>query len=173
MLRPAILVLAMAMLAAKPAAGQTSQWPVHTEEQRWTRMAQMGTLGMVAAMAYAKDRGATLEEFGRWWGDFFAPSWGQPGSYGPFEVMRGMRRNFLSWPGMEVEVLSQSEAAVTARVNRPWTPYFGATGTWYGVTLEDYDRLSSMFMQRIADYHGLAFEERRDGEWQILTFSRR
>jgi hypothetical protein len=173
MLRPAILVLAMAMLAAGQAAAQTPQWPVYTEEQRWTRMAQQGTLGVVAAMAYAKEKGATLEEFGRWWGDMFVPSWGQPGSYGPFEVMRGMRRNVMSWPGMEVEVLSQTETAVTARMNRPWTAYFGDSGTWYGITLEEFERLNSMFMQRVADYHGLAFEERRDGESWVLTFSRR
>jgi hypothetical protein len=84
-----------------------------------------------------------------------------------------MRRNFLSWPGMEVEVLSQTETSVTARVNRPWIAYFGDTGTWYGVTLEEFERLNSMFMGRIANYHGLAFEERRDGERLVLTFSRR
>jgi hypothetical protein len=173
MLRPVLLVLAVATLVAQPSAAQTPQWPDYTEEQRWNRMAQMGTLGVVAAMAYAKERGASLEESGRWWGDLFAPSWGQPGSYGPLEVMRGMRRNFLSWPGMEVEVLSQTETSVTARVNRPWIAYFGDTGTWYGVTLEEFERLNSMFMGRIANYHGLAFEERRDGERLVLTFSRR
>jgi hypothetical protein len=83
MLRPVPLVLAVATLVAQPSAAQTPQWPDYTEEQRWNRMAQMGTLGVVAAMAYAKERGASLEEFGRWWGDLFAPSWGQPGSYGP------------------------------------------------------------------------------------------
>jgi hypothetical protein len=105
--------------------------------------------------------------------DLFVPSWGQPGSYGPFEVMRGMRRNFMSWPGTEIEVLNQTETAVTARMNRPWTPYFGAAGTWYGITLEEFERVNSMFMQRVADHHGLAFEERRDGESWVLTFSRR
>ena len=173
MLRPALVGLVVATLVAQPSAAQTPQWPDYTEEQRWSRMAQLGTLGMVAATAYAKEQGASLEEFGRWWGDLFAPGWGQPGSYGPFEVMRGMRRNFLSWPAIEIEVLSQSETSVSARVTRPWTAYFGESGTWYGVTLEEYERLNSMFMRHIADYHGLAFEERRDGERLILTFSRR
>jgi hypothetical protein len=173
MFKPALLTLVVATLVAQPAVAQTPQWPDYTQEQRWSRMAQLGTLGVVAAMAYAKEQGASLEEFGRWWGDLFAPSWGQAGTYGPVEVMRGMRRNFLSWPTMEVEVLSQTETSVTARVNRPWAAYFGDSGSWYGVSLEEYERVNSMFMRRIADYHGLTFEERRDGDGLVLTFSRR
>jgi hypothetical protein len=165
----------LAALVGGP-AGATAQetpWPEYTDAQRWSRMGTLGTLGSVAAMAYAKSQGATLDEFGKWWGDLFAPSWGEPGSYAPLQVMRGMRRNFLAWPGVEVEILNESDASVTARVTRPWVAYFGDDQTWYGVTLDEYERLNSMFMRRIAEYHGLAFRERRDGERLVITFARR
>jgi hypothetical protein len=170
-----LLAVAAVVLVAAPSAAQTLDppWPDFTEEQRWERMGVLGTLGTVAAMAYAKDQGTTVEEFGRWWGDLFAPSWGQPGAYGPFEVMRGMRRNFLAWPGLEFEILSEGESAVSARVNRPWAAYFGESGTWYGVTLDEFETLNSTFMRRIGEYHGLAFEESRDGDRMVVTYSRR
>lgn len=169
----AIVTLALAMLLPRPCAAQTTEWPDYTPEQRWNRMAQMGVLGVVSAIAYAKAQNADIEEFGKWWGDLFAPSWGQPGTSGPFEVMRGMRRNFLINPAAEFEILAQTENSVSARFNRPYVTYFGESGTWYGVTLEEYERLNSMFFQRIAEYHGLAFDERREGERWVITFSRR
>jgi hypothetical protein len=169
----ALLALTVATLGAESSLAQTTpQWPEYTNQQRWDRMGSLGTLGTVAALAYAKSSGTTVAEFGRWWGDLFAPSWGQPGTYGPVEVMRGMRRNLLSWPGAEFEILSQTERAVSGRVNRHWAAYFGDTGTWYGVTLEEFERLNSMFMRRIAEYHGLRYEERREGEHLVLTYSR-
>jgi hypothetical protein len=170
---PLLLVVVLIALAVQPTVVQTPQWPEYTQEQRWSRAALMSTLGAVSALAYAKARGTSLEQFGRWWGDMFAPSWGEPGSYGPFEVMRGMRRNFLCYPDMEVEILSQSESAVSARLNRPWVAHFDDQRALYGVSLEEFDTLQSMFMRRVADYHGLAFEERREGERLIVTFSRR
>lgn len=172
-MRRATLALLLAAFLPQVSQAQAQEWPDYTESQRWERMARLGTLGVVATLAYAKTQGTSLEEFGRWWGDLFAPSWGQPGSYGPFEVMRGMRRNFLSWPDMQFEILSQTETSVSARINRPWTAYFGEDETWYGVTLSEYETLNSMFTKRIAEYHGLVLTEQRDGEYLVMTFSRR
>lgn len=176
-MRKQAILAATAMLAllAVPAnaTAQDASWADYTDEQRWSRMGTLGTLGTVAAIAYAKSQGTPLDSFGRWWGDLFAPSWGAPGSYTPAGVMRGMRRNFLAWPGMEAEILSESDESVSARFTRPWVAYFGDDRTWYGVTLDEFERLNSMFMERIAEYHELAFEERRDGERWIVTFARR
>lgn len=172
-----VYAAAVACLIALPAlpteALSQETWPDYTQDQQWDRMTRLGSLGTVAAMAYAKSQGADLEEFGKWWGDLFAPGWGQPGAYGPVQAMRGMRRNFLAWKGMTFEILSESDAAVSARFTRPWVAYFGDNGTWYGVTLEEYEHLNFQFMERIAEYHGLSFEEHRDGEGVVITFARR
>lgn len=173
MRRLALVTLAVAALLPRPSAAQTTEWPEYSAEQRWSRMGRLGTLGVVAAIAYAKAQNTDLEEFGKWWGDLFAPSWGQPESYTPAQVVMGMRRNFLAWPDGTFEILGETETAVTARFNRPWTAYFGESGTWYGVSLEEYERINSMFYRRIADYHGLAYEERREGDSWVITYSRR
>lgn len=165
--------LAATRIGAAATSGQQATWPEYTVEQRWSRMGLLGSLGMVAAIAYARQNGASIEEFGRWWGDLFAPTWGQAGSYTPFQVMRGMHRNFMSWPDTEFEIVRQDENSVTARMNRPWVPYFGADETWYGVRLTEFERVNTLFMQAIARYHGLEFRERRDGDWWVLTFARR
>lgn len=165
--------LAATLTGAGATSGQQAAWPEYSDEQRWSRLGVLSTVGTVAAIAYATQHGATIESFGRWWGDLFAPGWGQPGSYGPLQVMRGMRRNLLAWPGSEFEILSQDENSVTARANRPWVAYFGDDRLWYGVTVDEFERLNAIFMRRIAEYHGLEFREQRDGDWWVLTFARR
>lgn len=169
-----ILVVFAMLLPTSAFAQDTSTFPDYTQEQRWARASQLGMVAMAAAVRHAKDMGQSIDEFGVWWGDLFDDSWGEPGSYSPVQVLRGMRRNWLSFYGGEVEIIAASDQAAGGRFNRaPLTRAFGDDGVLYGVTLEEFDRINTLFYEAIANYHGLAFEERREGDDTVLTFRQR
>ena len=62
MRRLAFIALSLSALLPGLSAAQTTQWPEYSSEQRWNGMGRLGTLGMVAAIAYAKEQNADLEE---------------------------------------------------------------------------------------------------------------
>jgi len=74
-------------------------------------------------------------------------------------------------PNAEFEIVEQSEASVTVRVNRPWAGYFGDDETWYGVTLEEYEMANQVFITRLTKYLGLAYEEWTEEGWVYSKFS--
>jgi hypothetical protein len=168
------LLLLLALLIAGPAMAQeTPVFPDYTPEQRWQRASALGMVAMAAAVRHAKDTGQSVEQFGDWWVDLFDDSWGEPGSYGPAEVLRGMRRNWLSFYGGQVEVVEASDDVATGRFNRaPMTAVFGDDRLLYGISLEEFEQINSMFYRGIAEYHGLVAEERREGDDVVVTFRR-
>ncbi len=98
--------------------------PELTDDENWKR-AQFQTLSFVSvSAAYAEEHGDGIEEYRRWIGKQFAPSWGEEGSGTPAELIRGWYRNTAAWQGLEFEVLEATDGMVKARSNRPWASYF-------------------------------------------------
>ena len=165
--------LAVLLLAAIPTTtlAQEIEAPSYTPEQRWERAATFATLGTVSAIAYVKSSGQSLDEYYEAMADLFVPGWGEPGT-ASLGIMVGFLRNFAAWPDCEYEIVEQSEDYVTARLNRPWTKYFGEDQTWYGVTLQEYEAFTEFFNLRLAEYKGLGYEQWTEGEWMYVKFSR-
>jgi hypothetical protein len=166
------VVLLLFALPTVAHAQQENQFPDYTDTERWDRASRLGVVSMAAAIRHAKDMDQPLDDFGRWWVDLFDDGWGEAGSYGPVQVMRGMRRNWLSFHGGEVEILESSDDEVTASFNRVYLDIFGSDRTLYGVSVEEYERVFSLFNQGIADYHGLQYDDRIEGQDWIVTFRR-
>ena len=163
-------LLVLSLLAPLTIQAQAVELATYTPEQRWERAASQFAVSGVAAIAYAKSMGQTVEEYAGAVADLFAPGWGEPDS-GSLTIVRGMHRNFSLFPNAEFEIVEQSEESVTARVNRPWAGYFGEDETWYGVTLEEYEKSNQVFLSRLCEYLGLGYEEWTDEGWAYLKFS--
>jgi hypothetical protein len=162
--------LAILFLSALPTLAQEIELATYTPEQRWERAGSQVSVAFVGGIAYAKSMGKTAEDFGESMADVFVPGWGEPGS-GSLGIVRGMHRNVSLWPDCEFEIVEQSEESVTARVNRPWAKYFGEDETWYGVTLEEYEKTSQVFNSRLSEYLGLGYEEWVAEGWLYFKFT--
>jgi hypothetical protein len=170
MKRIAGIFLVFSMSVPIALQGQDIELASYTPEQRWERAASQFAVSGVAALAFAKSMGQTVEEYAGTVADLFAPGWGEPGS-GSLSIVRGMHRNFSLFPNAEFEIVEQSGESVTARVNRPWAGYFGEDETWYGVTLEEYEESNQIFLSRLCEYLGLGYEEWTEDGWVYLKFS--
>ena len=161
------------MFAVVPSAAQDlPELGEYTMEQRWGRAGSQLTLGWVAAIAYAKSEGKSVEEYGNFCVEMFAPGWGEAGS-GSVNIIRGMHRNFMIWPDTEFELVEASATSVTSRMNRPWAAYFGEDRLWYGITQDELERLFQIFNEGIANHLGLDYSERIEGDWVYSTFTER
>jgi hypothetical protein len=165
------IVLPLVLLLCFSFAGQQkeNELPKYTPEQRWERASSQLTVMMVGAISYAKSMGQSAEQFGEYQMKLFASSWGEPGS-GTLNVIRGVHRNFMVWPGSEFEILESSDVSVTARSNRPWAKYFGEDKTWYGVTLEEVEKYFGTSIRLLAEYLGLEYKDEVKEGWLYLTF---
>ena len=168
------LTLTAATLAffATPIAAQAQdiQLAEYTPQERWERAASQVSVSFVAGIAYAKSMGQSVEAYAGAVADLFAPGWGEPGS-GSLGIVRGMQRNFLLWPNCEFEIVEQSEKSVTVRATRPWAVYFGEDQVWYGVTLNEYEKLYQVFNARLSEHLGLGYEGWVEEGWQYMKFS--
>lgn len=166
-------LLILALLVPTALTAQEPELPQYTPDQRWERISTLSYVSIVASIRHAKEMGQSVEEFAHWWADLFDDSWGEPGSYGPAQVMRGMRRNWLSFHKGEVDVLEMTDDVARARFSRaPYLEYFGDDGTSYGVTVEEYEMLNDIFAAAIADYHGLVYEGQINDDGWVMTFRR-
>lgn len=167
------LLLVLALMVPTALTAQQPDLPHYTPDQRWDRISSLANSSIVASIRYAKEMGQSVEEFGEWWADLFDDSWGEPGSYGPAQVMRGMRRNWLSFHSGKVEVLELTDDMARARFNRAsYLEYFGEDGVSYGVTVDEYEMVFDIFNRRIADYHGLVYEGQIDDDGWVMSFRR-
>ena len=170
----AILVLTAAALAAPLLAYRQAaiDLPTYTPEERWERASRLYTVSAAAGLAYAKSRGISPKEYGEFISKLMESSWGEPGS-GSVNIIRGVRRNLLIWPEAEFEVTNSSETSVSARINRPWVKHFGEDKTLYGVSLDEYEEVSSVFNRGLAEYLGLQYEDEIEGDWLSMTFTQK
>lgn len=169
-MKRAMVVAWLAVLAhgvTTPLAAQDLQLPEYTVEQRWDRLAFL-TVGLQAALvALGDEHGMTPEETGQWLGEFFSDTWlsGAEAS----QLLTGMNRNFMAFPGASVEVLASTPTTVTARFNRPQEEYFGPAGETIGVPGEDILTMLAASDDAVAEWAGVAVERRAEDDADVLT----
>jgi hypothetical protein len=143
--------------------------PAYTDQQRWNRAAFLNASALVAGIAYAKARGQSADEFGRFAGDAFASGWGPPNSGHAVRMARGINFNFAALTGSESQIVTASDTAASVRFKRSYVRYFDAQRQMVGVTVDEYERALSAIHQRIAAHLGLRVEKRIEGDWQVIT----
>jgi len=142
--------------------------PQLTLEQKW-RKAESNLVYFVASgILYARSKGESAETFGTFAGDVAAPSWEEAKGKGPRALVDGISWNKQQFSDFEMEILSESETAVEARMKgfgqriiaEKWEPR---------VMVDDYVRFFEKKWEAIAGYLGLEYTQRTEGEWTVVT----
>lgn len=165
------LLVVIATLAAGAPRAAAQDLPEYTSDQRWARTEYMANAWVVMGIRYAKSKGESVDQFTQAVFEAFDPGWSM--EYGPQEIMRAMRRNWLTYRAGEMEVLESSPERVHFRVNRPYTAFFGESGEVFGVTLADYQRMMGLFHENICAKRGMTYQESVEGDWVTITIAKR
>ena len=136
---------------------------LHAATGNWIAMLVMG-------IGYAEANGSSVEEYARYGLERFAPQWGEPGS-GTLEMVETLHAELTGMAGSEFEIVEQSPTSLTARYNRPWVWMFGEEGVVWDVTVDDFDKLWSIWLRGLGDYLGLQIEDWIEDGWLYFTIS--
>ena len=138
-----------------------------TVEQRWQRSSWLLDVMMIAGINQAKSRGNTAKNYAEFLADLYAPGW--EGITQPWGMFRAMHRNSQITPGFEMEILKESENAITFRFNRAYKSRFGDDGLSYGVSIKEYEEMLKVFHGAVATHLGFNYNQRLDGDWNVIT----
>jgi hypothetical protein len=166
------LLLSAFLLASPVYAQATFTLPALTADQRWDRLEGHYTYLLATSVAFAKAQGKSIEEYARFIGKLAAPTWSK--GLTPRGLIRGTYRNTMAWREADVVVTDSSEASPSARLNRSsYVRTFGTKGVVEGLTPDDWEQIFFFVSDEIAKYHGLVYEQRRDGDFLVITVRRR
>ena len=165
------LILLIEIAHSQPQKTQKKDLVQLTVEQQWKRSIWLFDSIQIAAISHAKSLGQSAEDYGKFVGELFAPSW--EGVTSPWGMIRGMHRNYQLWPDFEMEIIQESDNAVKARFNRPYIIRFGDDGTVYDVSLSEYEKIFKVFHQTVASHLGFDYKQNLDGDWNVITISRK
>ena len=138
-----------------------------TVEQRWQRSSWLLDVFMIAGINQAKSRGNPAKNYAEFLADLYAPGW--EGITQPWGMFRAMHRNSQITPGFEMEILKESENAITFRFNRAYKSRFGDDGLSYGVSIKEYEEMLKVFYGAVATHLGFNYNQRLDGDWNVIT----
>jgi len=142
--------------------------PQLTLEQKWRKAESNLIYFVVSGIAYAKAKGESPEDFGTFAGDVAAPSWEEAKGEGPRALVEGISRNKQQFQSFQMEILSESETAIEARMKG-----FGEDAIRERaepqVTVDDYVRFFEKKWEAIADYLGLEYKQEVEGDWTVFT----
>ena len=170
-----ISLVLLTVVAAAPAQAQEVSYdlPTYTDSLRWNRAGTLFIAALVGDLVKSKEQGMSAAESGRASAKVFGPPNGWNRSDTPFVLFRGMYYNWMSHPDQTCELLEAGENLVRARCNRPYLGYFGTSGESYGVTVAQYEEMGLNFAATIADYHGMDWQQRVDGDDVMITIRKR
>ena len=125
---------------------------------------------ITSSIAFAKSMGKTPEDYGKFIGETFAPGWEGAKGKGISPFIQGIYRNLQPDKNFRMEILSESKTSVEGRMNR----YEEATVKAYartGVTIEEVDACFGKVWETIANYLGLEYKQKVEGDWIVFTIT--
>ena len=180
MRRSAVLVPAFATVSLTLGAQEVRQQgaaltlPPYTESQLRQGLSGNVTASIVAGIAQAKALGRSAADFGGFAGNLVAKRWGPPNSGTAIQFARGLAFNFAGYSGAEVQLTATTDTSATLRLRRSYyLPFFGPTRQAMGVTVDEYEQLTSALLATIAQYLGLRTTMRFEGEWATVAVTGR
>lgn len=153
------------------AQGAAPAIPEYTNDQRWGRLAFLNLSAFATEVALGKSRGMTVDEIGKWLGDYYTATWA--GGLDARQFAISIRLNSMSHPASRVELPTFTDSLVVMRLNTPELADFGPDRRLRELTLDEHRTLLRHINQRIADHVGVALEQRYDGDWLVLTMRNR
>jgi hypothetical protein len=119
-------------------------------------------------IAYAKSIGQTVEDFAT-----FVASKHYLGSRekGLTPVVKLLHFVFESYPDGHLDIIEESDSAVTMSCNRPYSTYF-SEGPVLEVTLEEFERFLYQHIKMMAKNIGIDFTYFREGDSMVFTLAK-
>jgi hypothetical protein len=168
-----ILVLMVALntsYVSSQSVGQNLDFPEYTTQERWDRASLHVTLLFALSLHKDLEAGKTPEEHAQSVVSIIGPGWS--GVTSPEVMARAMHRNWLIWPGAEF-VAEEADGSVRIRANRPWRHVFDETGRFFGVSLDDFNKVFRIFHELIARQQGMEYHQTEDVDVVRITISKR
>lgn len=131
-------------------------------------------LYICTGIAYAKKMGKTPEEYGRFVGELFAPSWEDTREKkpGPEYFAKFYYSHMSAYPDFEMDVLEVDSDSVRFKHNRPYRSYF-ENEDMFGVTIDEYEAFMKASNEPISGYLNMNIELELDGDWMVVTMTRK
>ncbi len=142
--------------------------PRLTLHEKWETAESNLIYFVVCGISYAKFHGGSAEDFGTWAGQVAASSREADRDKGVRGLVEGIAYNKQQFRDFEMEILDESALTIQARMRgfgedtiRRWPQSEN--------TVDDYIQFFAWKWIAIADYLGLAYSQRVEGEWVIFT----
>jgi len=118
--------------------------------------------------------GKTPEEYGRFVGELFAPSWEDTREKkpGPEYFAKFYYSHMSAYPDFEMDVLEVDSDSVRFKHNRPYRSYF-ENEDMFGVTIDEYEAFMKASNEPISGYLNMNIELELDGDWMVVTMTRK
>ncbi len=124
----------------------------------------------LASIANARAHGQSPAQYGAALGRLYASSW--PRDLTAQGLGRGILGN-VEVMGLKGELVEDTPERAVIRFSRPDSVEFERNLARFGATIADWTEAQHALGQAMATQHGLAWTQRRDGEWEIATITRK
>jgi hypothetical protein len=148
------------------------QLPQLTLQQKWETAESNLLYFVICGITYAKTHGESAEDFGTWAGQVAAPLWEEDRDKRARGLVEGIAYNKQQFQGFEMEILAESARTIEARMKG-----FGEDSIRrrprHEITVDEYIQFFDKKWIAIAEYLGLEYSQRVEGEWVIFTVTDR
>ena len=140
-----------------------------TPEQNWKRTVYNLTHFILGGIKYAKLKGETAEDYGKYLGEVHAQFWNKDKGT-PAYLVSGISGNFQMLNNSQIEILRESDKSISGRMNRAWDSWVkDAKSEEYGISVDEFNRFFEEKWKAIAAYLGLEYNQRIEGDWIYFT----
>jgi hypothetical protein len=147
---------------------QKIEFPQYTLEQKYERAEGNFVSHTLAGIAYAKSKGDTPDDYGKFIGELHGRGW-QAGERNPIEYfVSGMNFNMNLFNDFQMEILEQSDSSIKARMNRKWENQIKKQAE-YGVTLDEFHNWLVHLWKAITNHLGLEYKQEFESDWITFT----
>ena len=162
------LAIAHVVVSAEPV-----KVPERTPSQRVNRLLQFNANGVVLGIAFAKSRGSSVEEYARFCGDIFVPTWNRDNGFAGLAL--GVLANFDVVRRIEdspPEILVQTDSMIRFKSYLADKRLF-RDGKLGGITFDEYLLWIEVVYVRIAEYLGATYKQESSGDFMIVTVTKK
>jgi hypothetical protein len=147
---------------------QSIELPQLYLEQKLDRSVTNTTARDIVGIAYAKSMGKTPEDYGKFMGERTAFFWADIKGKGPGPFVQYWYRFLQTDRSSKMEILSVSKTSVKAKMTVYGVTHIKAFAD-LGVTVEEYASYLGKFSEMLADYVGLEYKQKLEGDWIVFT----
>jgi hypothetical protein len=135
--------------------------------QKWKTAESNLIYFITCGISYAKSHGGSAEDFGTWAGQVAAPSWDEEKTKGPRGLVEGIASNNQLFQNFEIEILNESEMMIRARM-KGFGENLVRRRPRHEITVDEYIQFFNRKWIAIADYMGLEYNQKLEGDWVIF-----